>query len=99
MSRPPRGTKLASDLDRWRSVTPPSVLLDISPSRGEIGCFPAILVIGESPDERAISPIEGEMSGRTEGGALAPKFGNDGKSQSIRPPTTAEAGNNPAIAS
>ncbi|UVK40392.1 ABC transporter ATP-binding protein [Mesorhizobium sp. AR10] len=52
---------------------PPSVLPDISPSRGEIGSFavgspPATLVIGESDDEGAISPLEGEMSGRTEGG-------------------------------
>ncbi|UVK47774.1 ABC transporter ATP-binding protein [Mesorhizobium sp. AR07] len=52
---------------------PPSVLPDISPSRGEIGSFAAgsspALVIGESVDEGAISPLEGEMSGRTEGGA------------------------------
>ncbi|MER9251518.1 ABC transporter ATP-binding protein [Mesorhizobium sp. M0598] len=53
---------------------PPSVLPDISPSRGEIGsfaagCFPPASVIGEGRDESAISPLEGEMSGRTEGGA------------------------------
>ncbi|MER9326291.1 cobaltochelatase subunit CobN [Mesorhizobium sp. M0488] len=47
---------------------PPSVLPDISPTGGEIGCvavgsLPATLEIGE------ISPLEGEMSGRTEGGA------------------------------
>ncbi|UVK45957.1 cobaltochelatase subunit CobN [Mesorhizobium sp. AR07] len=53
---------------------PPSVLPDISPSRGEIGIFavgsrPASLAIGESGDGSAISPLEGEMSGRTEGGA------------------------------
>src|SRR5262249_55527806 len=48
---------------------PPSVLPDISPSRGEIGCHqwfrqsptPAI---GESQAASAISPLEGEMSGR-----------------------------------
>jgi peptide/nickel transport system ATP-binding protein len=54
---------------------PPSVLPDISPSRGEIGSFavgssPATLVIGESGDKGAISPLEGEMSGRTEGGLV-----------------------------
>ncbi|CCV14602.1 cobaltochelatase subunit CobN [Mesorhizobium sp. STM 4661] len=53
---------------------PPSVLPDISPARGEIGSsiagsLPAALEIGESRDEGAISPLVGEMSGRTEGGA------------------------------
>ncbi|WP_165779907.1 cobaltochelatase subunit CobN, partial [Mesorhizobium sanjuanii] len=52
---------------------PPSVLPDISPTRGEIGnssagSLPAVLEIGESRDEGAISPLVGEMSGRTEGG-------------------------------
>jgi hypothetical protein len=59
--------------NRQRSFAPPSVLPDISPSRGEIvGFDPAALsstpVIGESQHEGAISPLEGEMSGRTEGG-------------------------------
>ncbi|MBZ9709630.1 cobaltochelatase subunit CobN [Mesorhizobium sp. ESP7-2] len=64
---------------RTESVTglreaPPSVLPDISPSRGEIGSssapsIPAMLAFGESRDDSAISPLEGEMSGRTEGGA------------------------------
>ncbi|MDX8507045.1 cobaltochelatase subunit CobN [Mesorhizobium captivum] len=54
----------------------PSVLPDISPSRGEIsssadGAIPAALAIGESADKRAISPLEGDMSGRTEGGVQA----------------------------
>ena len=54
---------------------PPSVLPDISPSRGEIGSFavgpsPATLVISEGGDKGAISPLEGEMSGRTEGGLV-----------------------------
>ncbi|WP_181171979.1 MULTISPECIES: ABC transporter ATP-binding protein [unclassified Mesorhizobium] len=53
---------------------PPSVLPDISPSRGEIGSFadgsPTPLGIGEGRDEGAISPLEGEMSGRTEGGLI-----------------------------
>jgi len=54
------------------SRPPPSVLPDISPSRGEIGCFSASatlasLKIGEGGDDKIISPLEGEMSGRTEG--------------------------------
>ncbi|MDX8467477.1 cobaltochelatase subunit CobN [Mesorhizobium sp. VK23B] len=53
---------------------PPSVLPDISPTRGEIsssaaGSLPPASEIGESADERVISPLLGEMSGRTEGGA------------------------------
>ncbi|UVK36361.1 cobaltochelatase subunit CobN [Mesorhizobium sp. AR10] len=53
---------------------PPSVLPDISPSRGEIGSsvagsLPPMFEIGESADDGSISPLEGEMSGRTEGGA------------------------------
>ncbi|MER8482349.1 precorrin-3B synthase [Mesorhizobium sp. M1322] len=63
-------TSLAS----WHSVTPPSVLPDISPAGGEIGSFIAgsslaALNIGESRNDGAISPLAGEMSGRTEGGA------------------------------
>ncbi|MET3579462.1 cobaltochelatase CobN [Mesorhizobium robiniae] len=58
---------------------PPSVLPDISPSRGEIGSFDdgspsTSSVIGEGRDDSAISPLEGEMSGRTEGGVQAPTF-------------------------
>ena len=53
--------------------SPPSVLPDISPARGEItptaftapSADPAS---GGSPNERLISPLAGEMSGRTEGG-------------------------------
>jgi hypothetical protein len=61
-----------------RSFAPPSVLSlsngpDISPARGEIGSFslpasPAPLT-GETKAAGAISPLAGEMSGRTEGGA------------------------------
>ena len=52
---------------------PPSVLPDISPSRGEIGSFggtdsSATSNVGEIVNASAISPLEGEMSGRTEGG-------------------------------
>ncbi|WP_287303059.1 ABC transporter ATP-binding protein [Mesorhizobium sp.] len=60
-------------LPTFGAKAPPSVLPDISPSRGEIGSFavgssPAKLEIGKGGDESAISPLEGEMSGRTEGG-------------------------------
>ncbi|CDN49889.1 signal recognition particle-docking protein FtsY [Neorhizobium galegae] len=58
---------------------PPSVLPDISPSRGEITDAPpapasddsttgSAAVLGEGADHDSISPLEGEMSGRTEGG-------------------------------
>ncbi|RWB15072.1 MAG: ABC transporter ATP-binding protein [Mesorhizobium sp.] len=63
----------ASQFQTPRSVTPPSVLPDISPARGEIGSvnagsLPAVSTFGEGGNESAISPLEGEMSGRTEGG-------------------------------
>ncbi|PBB32091.1 cobaltochelatase subunit CobN [Mesorhizobium sp. WSM3868] len=56
---------------------PPSVLPDISPSRGEIApasmLSPIINAGGEAPSAKLpISPLEGEMSGRTEGGVQAP---------------------------
>jgi cobaltochelatase CobN len=62
------------DCEVSRSFAPPSVLSDISPARGEIGSFklaasPPTLVIGESKAAGAISPLAGEMSDRTEGGA------------------------------
>ncbi|MFK0687439.1 cobaltochelatase subunit CobN [Mesorhizobium sp. IMUNJ 23033] len=52
---------------------PPSVLPDISPSRGEIVSSPRPSLIASAPRmapsaELPISPLEGEMSGRTEGG-------------------------------
>lgn len=43
------------------TISPPSVLPDISPSRGEISQSQAV--------EHLISPLERGMSGRTEGGA------------------------------
>ncbi|ESY04741.1 cobalamin biosynthesis protein CobG [Mesorhizobium sp. LNJC399B00] len=66
--------QLAS-LASWHSVAPPSVLPDISPSRGEIAPSRAISPIfsvegGEPAATLLISPLEGEMSGRTEGGAV-----------------------------
>ncbi|MBZ9753876.1 precorrin-3B synthase [Mesorhizobium sp. ESP6-5] len=53
---------------------PPSVLPDISPSRGEITMSPTVSpisdVVKEKPESKLpISPPDGEMSGRTEGGA------------------------------
>ncbi|RWP57237.1 MAG: ABC transporter ATP-binding protein [Mesorhizobium sp.] len=60
---------------------PPSVLPDISPARGEIvlsSLLSPITDVGEKEPstELPISPLAGEMSGRTEGGAteLQPKF-------------------------
>ncbi|ESY70768.1 cobaltochelatase subunit CobN [Mesorhizobium sp. LNHC232B00] len=59
---------------RGLSEAPPSVLPDISPSRGVIA-LPSPpspisdLVKGEPATKLPISPLEGEMSGRTEGGA------------------------------
>ncbi|MBZ9941937.1 precorrin-3B synthase [Mesorhizobium sp. BR1-1-13] len=59
---------------------PPSVLPDIAPSRGEIGSFDAGFSlatpeIGETVGDHVISPLEGEMSGRTEGGASRKPIG------------------------
>ncbi|RWM77467.1 MAG: hypothetical protein EOR81_18415 [Mesorhizobium sp.] len=56
------------------SFAPPSVLPDISPSRGEsaLSSLPSPnidAVKEELSAELPISPLEGEMSGRTEGGA------------------------------
>ncbi|MDX8511554.1 precorrin-3B synthase [Mesorhizobium captivum] len=66
--------QLAS-LAGWHSFAPPSVLPDISPSRGEIALSPLVSPISNAEsDEPAtklpISPLRGEMSGRTEGGAV-----------------------------
>ena len=59
-----------------RSLTPPSGLPAISPSRGEIDSFdhsalPLTSAIGEGIHESAISPLEREMAGRPEGGVEA----------------------------
>jgi len=68
------GEELRS-LESLRSVTPPSVLPDISPSRGEIGpssrLSPIADVVSGAPAPKLpISPLEGEMAGRPEGGAV-----------------------------
>ncbi|WP_442920803.1 precorrin-3B synthase [Mesorhizobium sp. CCNWLW176] len=62
---------------------PPSVLPDISPARGEIGPSPTPPPISTgSGDEPAspllISPLAGEMSGRTEGGGDAVRMSSIG---------------------
>ncbi|RWF25589.1 precorrin-3B synthase [Mesorhizobium abyssinicae] len=69
-----------NSLASWHSVAPLSVLPDISPSRGEIGSVDAgspfpTLQISETIGESVISPLEGEMSGRTEGGASRKPIG------------------------
>ncbi|RWQ33305.1 MAG: hypothetical protein EOS20_26325 [Mesorhizobium sp.] len=61
------------DLFRAGGTAPPSVLPDISPTWGEIGCHPGFrqspTVAGKRDAETANLPPRGEMSGRTEGGA------------------------------
>ncbi|MEV8878499.1 ABC transporter ATP-binding protein [Mesorhizobium ciceri] len=74
----------------WDAKAPPSVLPDISPSRGEIGSslagpLSASLAIGESGDKGAISPLEGEMSGRTEGGLIERRPQKSASKQSHTP--------------
>ncbi|RWO25609.1 cobaltochelatase subunit CobN [Mesorhizobium sp.] len=66
----------AADETGWCEA-PPSVLPDISPSRGEIALSSLLSPItkdveGEPSAKLPISPLEGEMSGRTEGGVQAP---------------------------
>ena len=61
-----------------RPTLPPSVLPDISPSRGEIGCHNCLRQSsasqnGAQTSKQPISPLEGEMSGRTEGGDVERK--------------------------
>ncbi|TGT61377.1 hypothetical protein EN813_020875 [Mesorhizobium sp. M00.F.Ca.ET.170.01.1.1] len=68
---------LGADTRTPRSFAPPSVLPDISPTRGEIRCRRWISPIANIVEERGapklpISPQVGEMSGRTEGGAVLP---------------------------
>jgi precorrin-3B synthase len=76
--REARARDLPSDglmelLQRVSSFAPPSVLPDISPTRGEIGCHHDLRQSSTPQYERdengrLISPLVGEMSGRTEGG-------------------------------
>ena len=69
---------------------PPSVgYADISPSRGEIGrwrfahLYDSTSAIRQKASPTVISPLEGEMSGRTEGGNATPQ-GNQIGPQSMR---------------
>ncbi|MBZ9675972.1 precorrin-3B synthase [Mesorhizobium sp. ES1-1] len=75
-----------TSLANWHSVPPPSVLPDISPARGEIMPSSLLSPIAdiapgteaakqEPAAELPISPLAGEMSGRTEGGASRPPIG------------------------
>ncbi|WP_136620199.1 MULTISPECIES: precorrin-3B synthase [Mesorhizobium] len=71
--------QLAS-LASWHSVAPPSVLPDISPTRGEIAHSRSPSPISTAAEgvpapELPISPLVGEMSGRTEGGASRKPIG------------------------
>ncbi|MBA3448051.1 MAG: molybdopterin-dependent oxidoreductase [Pseudaminobacter sp.] len=68
-------TRTSNSGDGLREA-PPSGLPAISPSRGEISSAgldakPASVEIGGSFDERVISPLAGEMAGRSEGGVQA----------------------------
>ena len=61
-------------LARRLRFAPPSVLPDISPARGEIGSVeasPSSTLQDRRLAEAPISPLAGEMSGRTEGGATS----------------------------
>nr|CAI0338272.1 Propionyl-coenzyme A carboxylase alpha polypeptide [Rhizobiaceae bacterium] len=58
------------------TAVPPSALPGISPSRGEIGKRRKSCSIGNDKERsetllHPISPLEGEMPGRAEGGATA----------------------------
>jgi precorrin-3B synthase len=78
--KPEQLASLAPASNGSRATLPPSVLPDISPSRGEISSVnvPATILtapnladafnVGEGGNDSAISPPVGEMSGRTEGG-------------------------------
>ncbi|PBB32872.1 hypothetical protein CK214_12160 [Mesorhizobium sp. WSM3882] len=74
--------------ERLRSFAPPSALPGISPTWGEIGSLGAPAQTCEGGGWRKrwrslISPLVGEMSGRTEGGAVPPAY----RSLSAPPPS------------
>ncbi|WP_420962830.1 cobaltochelatase subunit CobN [Brucella sp. IR073] len=86
LARVPRGTLNDADMSLQRAIAqdaglscvaaPPSVLPDISPSRGEISLHRPSRQSQTLQDEggamsQPISPLEGEMPGRAEGGATA----------------------------
>jgi hypothetical protein len=67
------------EVEASRSFAPPSVLPDISPTRGEMGRpLYGRLFCGvddwQNHQRQAISPLAGEMSGRTEGGNVERQF-------------------------
>ncbi|RWC69722.1 MAG: cobaltochelatase subunit CobN [Mesorhizobium sp.] len=68
-----------ADQETGLREAPPSVLPDISPTRGEIVPASPLSPISKVKERAAklpISPLVGEMSGRTEGGAQAPASTN-----------------------
>jgi len=76
---------MAAGMSDWRttekprSFAPPSVLPDISPARGEIALSLMVSPIVNAAESREISklpisPLAGEMSGRTEGGNVERKL-------------------------
>ena len=82
---------------------PPSVLPDISPSRGEItdepsspasdiGATDSGFALEREESHDSISPLEGEMSGRTEGGASADEVVPVAPSETLRPEPTLPKG-------
>ncbi|GAA4166501.1 hypothetical protein GCM10023069_21430 [Shinella granuli] len=64
----------------FAAALPPSALPGISPSRGEIGWGAASPITGlaleQCTDLLPISPLEGEMPGRPEGGAATRSNGD-----------------------
>ncbi|MEQ1953116.1 cobaltochelatase subunit CobN [Mesorhizobium sp. CN2-181] len=81
-----------------RSMSPPSVLLGISPTRGEIALAALVSPITHVAEEAAsptlpISPLVGEMSGRTEGGTAGRQHYLDASSVGSFPFRAARFGN------
>ncbi|MBA3449098.1 MAG: precorrin-3B synthase [Pseudaminobacter sp.] len=73
--KPEQLAELASKFGTQNSFAPPSVLPIISPSRGEIIASSTPHTSGDAGDwyrrrRELISPLAGEMSGRTEGGGV-----------------------------
>ena len=71
----PASSRDRTRLDKSSSFAPPSVLPDISPTRGEIELPSPLSPISNAAEEepapeQPISPQVGEMPGRTEGGAV-----------------------------
>ncbi|RWO48302.1 MAG: hypothetical protein E5Y04_18595 [Mesorhizobium sp.] len=71
---PDAGSRQSKTFPYAGGTAPPSALPGISPSRGEIGrreCLRQSPELQEKAPQATlpISPLEGEMSGRTEGGA------------------------------